>query len=133
MECSTEECAGALIWFYTSPSGPEEVLAKITAAHSTLLLWERPPWDCCGLEAGTLGKEGVDILPPGERLVGLGVSVSCQPGHVMGCSVRREVFLLPWLPKPSPTAREKGCLGKQAIWFPPPPNPELMVQLFCQK
>lgn len=68
-----EKCVGALIWFYTSPNVPEEVLAMITAAVSVLLLWERPPWDCCGLGAGTLGREGVDMLPPGERLVGLGV------------------------------------------------------------
>lgn len=60
-----EECVGALIWFCTSPNGPGEVLAMITAADSALLLWERPPWDCCVLEAGTLGKEGVDRLPPG--------------------------------------------------------------------
>lgn len=88
MECSIEECVGALIWFYTSPNGPEEVLAMITAADSVLLLWERPARDCCRLEADTLGKEGVDVLPPGERLVGQGVLVSCQPGHMMGCSVR---------------------------------------------
>lgn len=33
---------GALIWFSTSPNGPEEVLAMITAADSILLLWEMP-------------------------------------------------------------------------------------------
>lgn len=42
MQCLMEECMGALIWFSTSPNGPEEVLAMITAADSILLLWEMP-------------------------------------------------------------------------------------------
>lgn len=117
-----EECVGALIWFYTSPNGPEEVLAMITAADSVHLLWERPPWNCCRVEAGTLGKEGVECAASRGETGGAGCLVICQPGHMTRCSVRSEVFLLPWLPKPSPTARENGCLGQHVGWFPPLPQ-----------
>lgn len=123
-----EEGMGALIWFYTSPNGPEEVLAMITVAHLVLLLGERLPRNCCRLEAATSGSEGADMLPPrGRRLAGLGFPVRCRSHHATGCSVRSEVFLLPRLPEPSPTARQGGCSGRQVG---APHRPELRVRLF---
>ena len=125
-----EEGMGALIWFYTSPNGPEEVLAMITVAHLVLLLWERPLRNCRRLEAATSGSEGADMLPLRGRLAGLGFPVRCWSDHATGCSARSEVFLLPRLPEPSPTAREGGCSGRQVG---APHRPELRVQLFYQK
>lgn len=122
-----EEGVSALIWLYTGPNGPEEVLAMTTVAHLVLLLWERPPRNDCRLEAATSGSEEADVLPPRGRLAGLGFPLRCQSNHATGCSTRSEVFLLLQLPEPYPTAREGGRPGRQVG---APRRPELWEQLF---
>lgn len=121
---------GALILFYTSPSGPEEVLTVTTVTHLVLLLWERPPQNYCRLEAAASGSEWAEVISPRGRLAGLGFPARCWSDHTTGCYARNGVFLLPRLPEPSPSAREGGCLGRQVG---APHSPKLQVQLFYQK
>lgn len=129
--CLMEGGVGALIWFYTSPSGPEEVLTVTIVTFIPFAVREAPPPEnCCRLEAATSGSEWAEVMPPQGRLAGLGFPAWCRSDHTTGCYARNGVFLLPRLPEPSPSAREGGCLGRQ-VGAPHPP--ELRVQLFSQK
>lgn len=118
-----EEGVGALIWFYTSPNGPEEVLAMIAVAHLVLLLWAMSPQNCCRLEAATSGSEETDMLSLRGRLAGLGFPVRCWSDHAMGCSVRSEEWGFPAPFTPWALLNSKrGRVLKEAGGCPPQPG-----------